>query len=295
MNDTRLEKHPLGFWQVINKPSEQELSDYYANKYYQNECGSYRRKYSEEELQVIKIKISQKLDKLESLKGDSFQIGKVLDVGCGEGFALAESKKRGWDIEGLDHSISGIKNMNPSILDYVEQGNIFELLQRRIKENKRYDLIWLNNVLEHVTDPVTLLNSIRNIVKDTGTLIVTVPNDFSDLQESLLANESIPRRFWIAIPDHLSYFDSISLKSIAQATGWQCQSLLADFPIDIYLAHQGSNYISDPNQGPLAHQARIMLENLIGAKGSLAANNFYEALADVGLGRNITGFLSPTH
>ncbi|MNR06839.1 hypothetical protein D3C85_1229330 [compost metagenome] len=61
----------------------------------------------------------------------------------------------------------------------------------------------------------------------------------------------------------------------------------------MFLANEQSNYISDRTLGPAAHRARIILERQIGQAGLDAANRFYTALADVGLGRNLTGFLKP--
>lgn len=293
MDDKRLKQNPLGFWEVNEKPSEKELSDYYANKYYQSESGNYRKGYPEEELRVIRMKLSQRARKVEQLMGGDRQSGTVLDVGCGEGFALAEFKRRGWAVEGIDHSIEGLRGMNPDLLDSVEQGNVFELLDSRIREGRTYDVVWLNNVLEHVTQPLDLMEALRRLIADDGVLVVTVPNDFSELQERLLGEREIAQRFWIALPDHLSYFTSDSLKATAEATGWQCQSMQADFPIDLYLAHRGSNYILDRNNGPHAHRARLIFEQLIGDRGDERANRLYEALADVGLGRNITAFLTP--
>ncbi len=293
MNDNRLKQHPLGFWEVVDKPTDQELSDYYANKYYQTEHANYRKRYPDEELDVIRMKVSQRLHKVEQVRGRGQKPGRVLDVGCGEGFALAEFQRRGWEAEGIDHSVEGLRAINPDVLEHVEQGDVFELLEIRISNDDTYDVVWLNNVLEHVTEPLDLLKSLRKLIADDGVLVVTVPNDFSELQESLLAEHEIPERFWIALPDHLSYFTSDSLKKAANATGWHCHSVLADFPIDFYLAHSGSNYVVNRENGPHAHRARLMLEQLIGRKGDERVNRLYEALADVGLGRNITGFLSP--
>jgi len=288
-----LKRNSLGFWEVVDKPSDQELSDYYTNKYYQSERANYRKSYPEEELDVILMKVSQRLHEVEKVRGGDQKPGRVLDVGCGEGFALAEFQRRGWEIEGIDHSVEGLRTMNPDILNNVEQGNVFKLLESRMHNGNTYDVVWLNNVLEHVTEPLDLLKSLRKLIADEGVLVVTVPNDFSELQETLLAGGEIPVRFWIALPDHLSYFTSDSLKSTATATGWHCHSVLADFPIDFYLAHIGSNYVVDRENGPHAHRARSMLEQLIGNKGDERANRLYEALADVGLGRNVTAFLSP--
>ncbi len=295
MNDGRLKKHRLGFWEVADKPSEQQLSDYYSNKYYQSESASYRKSYSEDELRVIRMKVSQRATKVEQLRGQRNEGGLILDVGCGEGFALAEFRRKGWDVEGIDHSLDGIRGMNPDLLGCVEQGSVFELLDSRTKSDKRYDVVWLNNVLEHVTEPLQLLRSLRQLIALDGVLVVTVPNDFSELQERFLLEEKIPDRFWVVLPDHLSYFTAESLKNTAEATGWDCKSLQGDFPIDLYLAHPGSNYVLDRGNGPSAHCARLLFERLIGEKGDDKANRFYEALADVGLGRNITAFLTPWH
>lgn len=293
MNKEKLKRNPLGFWEVIDKPTSQELADYYTNKYYQTERGNYRKSYPEKELEVIRMKISQRLHKVDQLRGGDQRLGRVLDVGCGEGFALAEFQHRGWEVEGIDYSSEGLRAMNPDLLEYVEQGNVFELLETRIQNGKTYDVVWLNNVLEHVTEPLDLLKALRRLITDDGILVVTVPNDFSELQEILLSEHEIPERFWIALPDHLSYFTSDSLKATTSAAGWHCRSVLADFPVDFFLAHRGSNYVVDRTKGPDAHRARLMLEQVIGNKGDQNANRFYEALADVGLGRNITGFLAP--
>jgi 2-polyprenyl-3-methyl-5-hydroxy-6-metoxy-1,4-benzoquinol methylase len=293
MNDKKLKRHPLGFWEVADKPSEQELSDYYTNKYYQTERANYRKSYPDKELEVIRKKVSQRINKVEQLRGGIQKLGRILDVGCGEGFALAEFQRRGWEVEGIDHSVEGLKRMNRRLLGYVEQGDVFELLERRIQNDKTYDVVWLNNVLEHVTDPLVLLKALRRLIADDGVLVVTVPNDFSELQERLLAEQEIGERFWVTLPDHPSYFTSDTLKEAAKATGWCCQNVLADFPIDMYLAHRGSNYVMDRSNGPRAHRAKLILEQLIGDKGEEKANLLYEALADVGLGRNITGFLLP--
>jgi hypothetical protein len=93
----------------------------------------------------------------------------------------------------------------------------------------------------------------------------------------------------------MSYFTAGTLRAAAEAAGWEAAEIMGDFPIDFFLAHPGSNYVDNPENGPGAHQARLLLETLIGASGHGAANRFYAALADVGLGRNLTAFLKPSN
>ncbi|WP_239077730.1 bifunctional 2-polyprenyl-6-hydroxyphenol methylase/3-demethylubiquinol 3-O-methyltransferase UbiG [Pseudomonas sp. 008] len=293
MNDPRLRRHELGFLEVVDRPTPEALHEYYAQTYFQKEASdSYRKSYSVEELEVIELRIAQRAGQAQMLLGDD-QPGSLLDVGCGEGFVLKFFEQIGWQVQGIDYSRAGVQQINPAYADHVEQGDVFELLETRIASNKQYDLVWLGNVLEHVLDPVSLLQSLRCLVAPNGLLVITVPNDGTAYHEELYATGAIRDRFWIAMPDHLSYFTADSLRRTAEATQWDCLAIQGDFPIDLFLSHEGSNYVADRSQGPAAHRARLTFERLIGQAGIEASNRFYAALADVGFGRNLTAFFRP--
>jgi 2-polyprenyl-3-methyl-5-hydroxy-6-metoxy-1,4-benzoquinol methylase len=292
MKDARLRRHALGFWELANKPNPQELAAYYEKNYYQNETANYRKSYSALEAEVIDLRIALRAAHVAALTGRTSP-GSMLDVGCGEGFVIRHFSSLGWQVAGIDFSRAGVEQINPDCAHLVEQGDVFRLLEAKITAAEQYDLVWLGNVLEHVLDPVGLLQSLRQLVSPGGLLVVTVPNDGSAYQETLLDSGAIPERFWIAVPDHISYFTADSLRHTTAATDWQCLAIQGDFPIDLFLAHPGSNYVSDRSTGPAAHQARLQLEQLIGQAGLDPANRFYTALANVGLGRNITAYLRP--
>lgn len=290
--DRRLQRHEYGFLELVTPPDEDELTKYYADKYYQSEQGNYRSRYSPEEHAVIELRIKLRATQADQLRGTN-DPGRLLDVGCGEGFVLSAYEANGWDVEGIDHSIEGVRGMNPDQLKNVRQGNLFRLLEDYVAAGSAYDIVWLGNVLEHVRNPVDLMRSIHAIVKPSGLLVATVPNDGTPYHEELFDSGAIPDRFWIAIPDHLSYFTRESLARTAEATGWMVRKIQGDFPIDLFLSHPGSNYVADRTQGGLAHSARLTLEAMIGRAGMDAANEFYTALAGVGLGRNLVAYLAP--
>jgi hypothetical protein len=81
MTDPRLRRQPLGFLEVVNRPSAQELSAYYADLYYQTERGSFRRDDAPEESHAIGLRITQRAARAEALLGRSGP-GSLLDVGC---------------------------------------------------------------------------------------------------------------------------------------------------------------------------------------------------------------------
>jgi len=289
--DDRLRRHALGFLQVRDIPSPSELTEYYARQYYQQEKSNYRRSYPPEELDWIQIKLAQKHAAISELIGN--KTGSLLDVGCGEGFAMAYFLQQGWTVSGIDHSDHGLAQINPALLPFLRTGDVFHFLNNAIASSEQYDLVWLSNVLEHVTDPVELLQSLKELVTPGGVLVVTVPNDGTLLQEYLYESAQISERFWIAIPDHISYFNSDSLRSVAESCGWSCTRIIADFPIDWFLSHPGSNYVSNREMGAAAHKARIMLDRLMAHSAPEAVNRFYESMATLGLGRQITAYLRP--
>ena len=182
--------------------------------------------------------------------------------------------------------------MNPDCRDAVTTGDMLSLLEERVHEGGVYDLLWLTNVLEHVVDPPHLLTTLGKIVSATGVLVITVPNDFSSYQQMLANTGRIDRPFWVSLPDHLAYFNRESLQATAEATGWKCREILADFPIDWFLLHPGSNYVQNRALGPSAHQARITLENALDQRPAADVNAFYSAMAKVGLGRQLNAFLT---
>lgn len=281
---------PLGYWRVKDTPSSEELRSYYAEQYYQKGLGSYEIQYSEAELDHICAKIALRWSTVEAYFDTP---GRLLDVGCGEGFVLAHAAKQGWRVHGLDFSSAGVDAQNPQCSPYLATGDVFDLLAAEHDAGHQYEIIWLQNVLEHVIDPEALLSLLHHLVTPDGALVVTVPNDFSTLQHEALAKGYIDRAFWVALPDHLSYFTATSLNNLGVETGWSCSRLMGDFPIDWFLFNSESNYIADPGKGKAAHRARIALETLILKSTPEKACAFFAGLAEVGMGRDLTAFFRP--
>jgi len=284
-------KNKYGFYELLNKPSPQELDIYYSEKYYQDSKSStYEHKYSSQEIQYKFNKILQKNLLIKEIIGA--ESGLFLDVGSGEGFALKYFGDLGWSCTGLDYSLFGIKTHNPDQKNFVIAGDIFKNLSKIIKNKKKFNLIWLDNVLEHVIDPFQLMTDLRKILDERGVLVVEVPNDFSIVQKHLLSKNYIDNKFWVCAPDHISYFNKDGLANLAKSSGWCVNNFISDYPIDWDLFNQKTNYIKDYSLGKNSHLRRVEIENLIHSVSPKKANLFYEALSGLGLGRNITGFFT---
>lgn len=285
MQSTEIIKNQYGFYQVQTVPSQEELNEYYAQKYYQNELVGYSHSYSTLELDWIKDKLDLKAYMIaqHGLKSSS----SLLDVGCGEGFCMGYFKAQGWKVKGIDFSADGIERMNADCLPYFQQGDIYESIAAMKQHAERFDLVWLDNVLEHVIDPLALLQDCNALLHEGGLLMVEVPNDFSVLHDYLLENKLIDRKFWVALPDHLSYFNKEGLHNIAAEAHFKPLMTIADNPIDFDLLSPDSNYVMDKARGKNAHQKRMMLDGMMNKISIQKTVNYYQALADLGLGRQV--------
>lgn len=288
----KLVKTKYGYYTVENPPSESELSDYYAKKYYQEARGSYEIEYDADEINYINNKIEQRayiLDKYLQLNSSRT----FLDIGCGEGWALNFFKQKGWEVLGLDYSSFGCEKFNPACMTNLIAGNVYKSITTLIEQKRKFDVVWVDNVLEHVINPEAIIQDFKKIISPNGILVVEVPNDFSILQNHVFNKGLIDNQYWVVIPDHLSYFSKVSLENLLNANGWQSITCLADYPIDWNLLNPNSNYIQKKELGKSCHRERIEFENLIHTLPLEKVNAFYQAMGDIGLGRLITGFFSP--
>lgn len=95
----------------------------------------------------------------------------VLDLGCGEGNSEAKFKAYGDDLQwfGLDIDES------PEVNSRTREGNFYTFDGINIPfEDNRFDLIYSNQVFEHVRYPEALLKEINRVLKPGGYFVGSV-------------------------------------------------------------------------------------------------------------------------
>jgi 2-polyprenyl-3-methyl-5-hydroxy-6-metoxy-1,4-benzoquinol methylase len=129
-------------------------------------------------------------------------VGRVLDIGCQKGEFLEVMRRRGWQTAGMEFS-DRPPNLFGHAISYVRA-------EDAPFEDGAFDLITMWAVLEHVHDPVTVLASIKRMLKTTGKAFVLVPN-FNSIPARLLLHDDVPR--------HLLMFTKKSLRQAAKKAG----------------------------------------------------------------------------
>lgn len=98
----------------------------------------------------------------------------VLDLGVGHGITINKFSQFFSDYTVLDGSSSIIENFRSS---YPQVDvNIVETYFENFETDKKYDLIILGFVLEHVDNPCFILKKYKNMLTQQGKMFIAVPN-----------------------------------------------------------------------------------------------------------------------
>lgn len=282
-------KNSLGYTEIDPKPSIEELQKHYSKKYYQNNHSSYQSTYTDDEIKyfIVESELSLRTLRRYSLVAEN----RLLDLGCGEGFFANHFKKSGWEVKCVDFSSDGLMRHNPSLISNFVQGNLLNYLEVLDSNIDNFGLINLDNVLEHVVDPIALLRLIKSKIKSSTIVRIEVPNDFSKFQ-SLLVERGCTEETWVCPPEHISYFNKTSLSALLEAEGFKLISLQTDFPIEQFLLNNHSNYWKNRSLGKEAHFTRVVVTNYLADINIDRMIDYREAAADLEFGRQLTAYVA---
>jgi len=99
----------------------------------------------------------------------------ILDVGCGNGVISRHLGRFGFRVTGIDVSEKAIDKAK-SLNQFSNVKFMRKSAEDLIAEGIKYDAIICSEVLEHLSDPDTLLEVLNKSLSRNGKLIITVPN-----------------------------------------------------------------------------------------------------------------------
>lgn len=134
---------------------------------------------------------------------------RVLDVGCGFGQSLGYHTARDCDVYGVEAD-ENIRRVAEKFGYKVHVG----LFDDSIYEAEFFDYVTMDQVIEHVTDPLSTLRGVARILKPGGTVILSTPNAGG-------WGAKIFGRRWINwhAPYHVQFFSRRSMRIAAEQAG----------------------------------------------------------------------------
>jgi 2-polyprenyl-3-methyl-5-hydroxy-6-metoxy-1,4-benzoquinol methylase len=143
----------------------------------------------------------------------------ILDIACNDGTQLNYYKKQGLSTFGIDPAENLVDELNGEhdmICDYFPSKRI----------DRKYSLITAQNVFAHTHDIFTFLKSCSDIIDDEGIIYI----------QTSQANMVLNNEFDTTYHEHLSFFNSLSMKTIVERSGLKLNNV---FKFDIH----GTSYI----------------------------------------------------
>ncbi len=128
-------------------------------------------------------------------KGDN-----VLEIGCGRGAFLEKIR------DTIDAKVTGLE-----LNENVTKNSSFILnqtIEKHAQENpEKYDVVCSFHVLEHISDVKSFLTASLKVLKESGTLIIAVPNNNSFIKDDFINILNMP-------PHHQGLWTKKSLASL---------------------------------------------------------------------------------
>lgn len=149
---------------------------------------------------------------LKELQERDMTSGRLLEIGCGYGYFLAEAKKNFSELSGLELSAeAGTQAYKLTGAD-IHIGNINSLPP----EWNHFDIIIAINVIKHIYSPVEFLSTLKDKLKKGGRIILATPG-IGSFWHKLLG------RRWpsFKLPEHVAFYNRKTLTLLIEQAGFR--------------------------------------------------------------------------
>lgn len=190
-------------------PTNETLEKHYKKRF---QHGNYEllQKYSEDYKNIYKSYVDI-LEKIFLSENQTLENKKVLDIGCFTADFLELLQKKGADVYGVELQKDAVNIARKKVGDTIMQADIMD----NIKFRTTFDVITLFGVVEHVTDPVSLIKKAKSLLNKEGLLFIQTPNS-----GSLFAK--ILKKYWppYSPVEHIHLFTKRSMEQLLTDNGF---------------------------------------------------------------------------
>ena len=184
------------FNMLVTQPVPKNLSKYYESEDYISHTDG-KKSMFEKVYQLVKNYTLKK--KIKLINSFNSEEKTILDIGAGTGDFLSVCKNDNWNVLGIEPNEKARKIAESKKINLQE--NLSEV------KNKKFDVITMWHVLEHVENLQEYIQQLKELLKENGTLLIAVPNYKSydaAYYKSYWAAYDVPRHLWHFSKDSIS-------------------------------------------------------------------------------------------
>jgi SAM-dependent methyltransferase len=188
------------------RPTGQELTELYTRDYFTSQYDEGAEPGSPEFKKWLSL-LEHRVRFFKPKKAN----GRLLDIGCGNGYFLALCRSKGYEVQGIDISEWAAKYASETLGLSVRVGRIDDLEL----PGRHFDIITLWHSLEHTRNPRHAIERAKGWLKANGILVIEVPN-YEGRDARRYGEDWIGWQF----PFHLFHFTPQSLKGLLAECGF---------------------------------------------------------------------------
>lgn len=148
---------------------------------------------------------------------------RVLEVGCSAGYFGAMLKAAGHHVTGVEPDEKSASKA-ATLLDEVFCGFVEDFF--KINPDRQFDVITFGDVLEHITNPESVLVLAKKYLKPDGRVIISVPNvGHACVRAMLRQGDWTYSELGILDRTHVRFFTKKELVNLLRTTGFKIESL----------------------------------------------------------------------
>lgn len=152
--------------------------------------------------------------------------GTLFDLGAGWGHFMLTGKMLGYDVYGIEISEQPYLYAKNDLNLLVDHLNFFEM-----PENKKFDIITLWDVLEHIDKAQDVIAKCSNLTVEGGYIVIQVPQIDSYFAKKHKGN-------WKMMGlDHVNYFGKKTITQLLEKHGYHIETIKSSFEIKLFVMY----------------------------------------------------------
>ena len=120
---------------------------------------------------VIKREINYVKRILRSEEFSCSKTPRLLDIGCGTGWTTSIWQENGFSVVGIEPSIARGQMARDTYHIPVSNEHIENFVTEEL-----FDVVVMRHLLEHIENPITMIQKVRSFLKPNGLLVIVIPN-----------------------------------------------------------------------------------------------------------------------
>ena len=144
---------------------------------------------------------------------------RVLDVGCATGYLARALAERGCTVSGVEFDEEAAEEARPH-LERLVVADIEKVDLAEAFGDERFEVIVFGDVLEHLRDPLPVLQSARRLLSDGGSVVASIPNvAHGSVRLALMAGRFDYQPLGLLDSTHVRFFTRSSIEELFHQAG----------------------------------------------------------------------------